>query len=80
MTRSWTVANVQYEVMYKEEGKIVTDAMEDTLKCDTKEKAELILSKMHKKALVNILNIEFKTVKYFMSDEDFIAKATLVTE
>lgn len=80
VTRTITTAVVSYEKIFKDEkGSVVTEQFETRLeKCDTREKAEIILEKENKGAIVTITNIQFEQSVYKLSDEVFIQNAELV--
>ena len=72
VTRTTMYADVTAELVYKDGGNIVKDAIEETIpKCDSKEKAEMILEKEYKGKIVSILTCEIREEKRGMSDDDF---------
>lgn len=72
VTRTTKYADVTAELIYKDGGNIVKDAIEETIpKCDNIEKAEMILEKEHKGKIVSFLTCEIREEKRGMSDEDF---------
>lgn len=81
MTRSIITAVVTFDIFRKSKNGIETETLEQKIaKCDSKEKAELILSKEHKNALVDIKSIQFvKTVRK-ITEEDFMMHSTVVSE
>ena len=61
VTRTTMYANVTAEIIYKDGGNIIKDAIEETIpKCDSKEKAEVILEKEHKGNIVSVLTCEIR--------------------
>lgn len=81
MTRTFITAIVSFTLYTKGENGVVSDTHEETLvKCDSKEKAMLLLSKKYKGALIDITNIQYvKTVRK-ISEEDFFMHSTVVSE
>lgn len=81
MTRSIITAVVTFDIFRKSENGIETETLEQKIvKCDSKEKAELLLSKEHKNALIDIKSIQFvKTVRK-ITEEDFMMHSTVVSE
>jgi hypothetical protein len=81
MTRSIITAVVTFDIFRKSENGIETETLEQKIvKCDSKEKAEMILSKDHKNALIDIKSIQFiKTVRK-ITEEDFIQHSMIVSE
>lgn len=72
VTRTTMYADITAELIYKDGGNIVKDVIEETIpKCDSKEKAEMILEKEHKGKIVSILTCEIREEKRGMSDDDF---------
>ena len=72
--RTTMYAEVTAELTYKDGGYIVKDVIERTIpKCDSKEKADMILQKEYKYngKHVSILTCEIRKEKRGMSDEDF---------
>jgi len=70
MQRSTVNANVIFDIYKKTKDGIETST--DTINlinCASKEKAEIMLSKMHKNALVEIKNITFEKITREMDDE-----------
>lgn len=73
VTRTTMYADVTAEIIYKVGGNIIKDAIEETIpKCDSKEKAEMILEKEHKGKIVSLLTCEIREEKRGMSDDDFL--------
>lgn len=81
MTRSIITATVSFIKHAKGENGITQEPLEETLvKCDSREKAEIILCKEHKGALIEITGIQFvKTVRK-ISEQDFLEHSTVVSE
>lgn len=81
MTRSIITAVVTFDIFRKNENSIETETLEQKIvKCDSKEKAELVLSKEHKNALIDIKSIQYvKTVRK-ITEEDFMMHSTVVSE
>ena len=81
ITRTTIYAEVNYEKIYKENGEVKKDVFEDTIpKCDTKEKAEIILSKENKGSVISILNIKFRKETRIMSEDIFYSNSTVKKE
>lgn len=81
MTRTIITAVVTFDIFRKNENGIETETLEQKIaKCDSKEKAELVISKEHKNALIDIKDIQFvKTVRK-ITEEDFMMHSTVVSE
>ena len=81
MTRTIITAVVTFDIFRKNENGIETETLEQKfVKCDSKEKAELLLSKENKDALIDIKSIQFvKTVRK-ITEEDFMVHSTVVSE
>lgn len=79
-TRTVVKAFVVYDLYAKDEnGKVVVDTKETTLAgCASEDKANIILAKEHKGALVNIQSIEFTKDTYAISEEVFFEHATIL--
>lgn len=72
VTRTTMYADITAELVHKDGGNIVRDFIEETIpKCDSKEKAEMILEKEYKGKIVIILTCEIREEKRGMSDDDF---------
>lgn len=72
VTRTTMYADVTAEIIYKDGENIIKDAIEETIpKCDSKEKAKMILEKEHKGKIVSVLTCELREEKRGMSDDDF---------
>ena len=78
--RTIIFADVVAEKIYKySNGQIVTDMIEETImKCNTRQKANIILTKEHKGALVTIKSISFRSETREMSDDDFYIHSKLI--
>lgn len=81
MTRSIITAVVTFDIFRKSENCVETETLEQKItKCDSREKAELILCREYKNALINIKSIQFvKTVRK-ITEEDFMQHSTVVSE
>lgn len=72
ITRTSIIAEVKATVVEKTDEGIVSREVEVTVdKCTTLEKAEIELSKLFKKAIVDINDIAFYADKRVMSESDF---------
>lgn len=72
ITRTTIIAEVKATVVEKTESGIQSRDVDVTVdKCASREKAEITLSKMFKKAIVDIREIQFFADKRIMSDVDF---------
>ena len=72
VTRTSIIAEVKATVVEKTEEGIKSREVEVTIdKCTTPEKAEIALSKLFKKAIVEINDIVFYADKRIMSESDF---------
>ena len=80
VTRKMVTAIVSYEKIFKDTtGNVVTEQHEERIeKCDTKAKAEIVLEKENKGAIVTITNIQFEQSTYKMEDEFFVEHAECV--
>lgn len=79
VTRTTMYAHVTAEIIYKDGGNIIKDAIEVTIpKCDSKEKAEMILEKEHKGKIVSILTCKIREEKRGMSDDDFFRHSHVI--
>lgn len=78
ITRTSIIAEVKATVVEKTEEGIESREVEVTIdKCTTPEKAEIALSKLFKKAIVDINEIVFYADKRIMSESDFEKHSTL---
>lgn len=78
ITRTSIIAEVKATVVEKTDEGIVSREVEVTVdKCTTREKAEIALSKVFKKAIVDINDIAFFVDKRVMSESDFEKHSTL---
>lgn len=78
ITRTSIIAEVKATVVEKTEEGIKSREVEVTVdKCTTPEKAEIALSKIFKKAIVDIQDIAFYADKRVMSESDFEKHSTL---
>lgn len=80
ITRTTIFAEVVAEKLYKDAtGKLVTDTIEETIMgCDTRQKADIILTKEHKGAIITIQSISFRGEVRKMSDDDFYRHSEVV--
>ena len=80
VTRTSTKAHVSYERVYKDElGKVQTDYNDITLdKCDTREKAEIMLQKEFKGSLVSVLDIKFVQETRGMTEQTFLEHSEVI--
>ena len=79
ITRTSIVAEVKATVVGKTEEGITSREVEVTVdKCSTPEKAEIALSKMFKKAIVDINKIVFYADKRIMPESHFEKYSTLI--
>lgn len=78
ITRTNITAEVKAEVVEKTDQGIQSREVDTTIeKCTSKEKAEIILGKMFKNAIVRVKECIFYADKRVMSEEDFVAHSTL---
>lgn len=78
ITRTIITAKVKAEVVEKTDQGIQSREVEVNVeKCASKEKAEIALGKMFKKAIVNVLECVFYVDKRVMSDSDFAEYSTV---
>lgn len=78
ITRTIITAKVKAEVVEKTDQGIQSREVEVNIeKCTSKEKAEIVLGKMFKNAIVNVLECVFYTDKRVMSDSDFAKHSTV---
>lgn len=78
-TRTVVNAEVTYNLIVKVDGKVETTEEVAILdKCATQEKAELLLSKKHKGAIVDIISVDFAKITYGISEDDFYAHAKVI--
>lgn len=79
VTRTITKAYVSYERVFKEGGKVQTDYGDITLvKCDTREKVEIMLQKEFKDSLVSILEIKFVQETRRMNEQTFLEHSEVI--
>lgn len=79
VTRTIKKAYVSYERVFKEDGKAETDYGDITLfKCDTREKAEIMLQKEFKGSVVSILAIKFVQEKRVMNEQTFLEYSEVI--
>lgn len=80
ITRTTVYADVVAEKLYKDaNGTLATDMIEEIIPgCDTREKADIILTKEHKGAIVTIQSITFYSETRKMSDDDFYEHSEIV--
>ena len=78
ITRTIITAKVKAEIVEKTDQGIQSREVEvDVEKCTSKEKAEVVLGKMFKNAIVNVLECVFYADKRVMSDSYFVKHAAL---
>lgn len=78
ITRTIITAKVKAEVVEKTDQGIQSREVEVNVeKCTSKEKAEIVLGKMFKNAIVNVLECVFYMDKRTMSDSDFVKHSTV---
>lgn len=79
VTRTITKAYVSYERVFNEGGKLQTDYGDITLvKCDTREKVEIMLQKEFKDSLVSILEIKFVQETRCMNEQTFLEHSEVI--
>lgn len=78
ITRTIITAKVKAEVVEKTDQGIQSREVEVNVeKCTSKEKAEIVLAKMFKNAIVNVVECVFYADKRVMSDSDFVEHSTV---
>lgn len=78
ITRTIITAKVKAEVVEKTDQGIQSREVEVNVeKCTSKEKAEIVLGKMFKNAIVNVVECVYYADKHVMSDSDFIEHSTV---
>jgi hypothetical protein len=78
IARTIITAKVKAEVVEKTDQGIQSREVEANVeKCTSKEKAEIVLGKMFKNAIVNVLECVFYVDKRVMSDSDFLEHSTV---
>ena len=78
ITRTNITAEVKAEVVEKTDHGIQSREVEVSIeKCSTKEKAEVVLGKMFKNAIIQVNECLFYADKRVMSDNDFVTHSTL---
>lgn len=78
ITRTIITAKVKAEVVEKTDQGIQSREVEVNVeKCTSKEKAEIVLGKMFKNAIVNVLECVFYADKRVMTDSDFAKYSTV---
>lgn len=78
-TRTIVDAVVEYVIIAKVEGEIVTERKTQQIeKCSSKEKAELVLSKQNKGALIDLKSISYVRTTYGQEEADFFATAKVL--
>ena len=79
VTRTSTKALVSYERVFKDAGTVRTDYGDITLdKCDTREKAEIMLQKEFKGSLVSVLEIKFVQETRGMNEQTFLEHSEVI--
>lgn len=78
ITRTIITAKVKAEVVEKTDQGIQSREVEVNVeKCTSKEKAEIVLGKRFKNAIVNVLECVFYADKRVMTDSDFLEHSTV---
>jgi hypothetical protein len=78
-TRTIVDAVVEYVIIAKVEGAIVTERKTQQIeKCSSKEKAELVLSKQNKGALIDLKSISYVRTTYGQEEADFFNTAKVL--
>lgn len=78
ITRTIITAKVKAQVVEKTDQGIQSREVEVNVeKCTSKEKAEIVLGKMFKNAIVNVTECVFYVDKRVMSDSDFAKHSTV---
>lgn len=78
-TRTIVDAVVEYVIIAKVEGEIVTERKTQQIeKCSSKEKAELVLSKQNKGALIDLKSISYVRTTYGQEEADFFETAKVI--
>jgi len=78
-TRTIVDAVVEYVIIAKVEGEIVTERKTQQIeKCSSKEKAELVLSKQNKGAIIDLKSISYVRTTYGQEEADFFATAKVL--
>lgn len=78
-TRTIVDAVVEYVIIAKVEGEIVTERKTQQIeKCSSKEKAELVLSKENKGALIDLKSISYVRTTYGQEEADFFNTAKVL--
>lgn len=78
ITRTIIIAKVKAEVVEKtDQGTQSREVEVNVEKCTSKEKAEIVLGKMFKNAIVNVVECVFYADKRVMSDSDFVKHSTV---
>lgn len=78
ITRTIITAKVKAEVVEKTDQGIQSREVEVNVeKCTSKEKAEIVLGKLFKNAIVSVLECVFYVDKRVMTDSDFLEHSTV---
>lgn len=78
ITRTIITAKVKAEVVEKTDQGIQSREVEVNVeKCTSKEKAEIVLGKLFKNAIVNVSECVFYADKRVMTDSDFLEHSTV---
>lgn len=78
ITRTIITAKVKADVVEKTDQGIQSREVEVNVeKCTSKEKAEIVLGKLFKNAIVNVLECVFYVDKRVMTDSDFLEHSTV---
>lgn len=79
VTRTITKAHVSYERVFKDGETVRTDYGDLTLdKCDTREKAGIMLQKEFKGSLVSVLEIKFVQETRAMNEQTFLEHSEVI--
>lgn len=79
VTRTIKKAYVSYERVFKEGGKLETDYGDITFfKCNTREKAEIMLQREFKDSVVSILEIKFVQETREMNEQTFLEHSEVI--
>lgn len=80
ITRTTIFAVVVAKKIYKDTtGQLVTDTIEETImNCNTRQKADITLTKQHKGAIITIQSISFRVETRKMSDDDFYRHSEVI--
>lgn len=81
ITRTYVNAVVSYEKVWKDSEGIHTDMCEEKLlKCENKEKAEIMLAKQNKGAIISLLDAQFTETTVAVDEDKFFEMAEVISE